>query len=247
MVPFDSCFFVSVYSFGTFNAIILGQIIPDAPLWQQWGWSVVFNLFYMPGAFLGAFVGDYLGPRLTLAIGVGAQGIIGIAMSACLKSLKKHIAGFVVVFGIFSTFGEFGPGNNTGLLASKTCASSIRGQYYGIAAAIGKIGAFVGTWVFPAIQKHYAYNDDLSLQVPFYVSSALCLFSAFLTIFFVPPVGQDAINKEDRLFKEYLEENGFDIRLLGDSGVVTQYQEDEDIGVISDEKDDTVKVQQKNV
>ena len=49
------------------------------------------------------------------------------------------------------------------------------------------------------------------------------------------------------MFKEYLEENGVDIRLLGDSGVVTQYQEDEDIGVISDEKDDTVKVQQKNV
>lgn len=237
----------SVYSFGTFNTIIIGEVIPNGTLYENWGWSVVFNLFYMPGAFLGAFVGDYLGPRLTLAIGVGAQGIIGIAMSACLKSLKKHVAGFVVVFGIFSTFGEFGPGNNTGLLASKTCASSIRGQYYGIAAAIGKIGAFVGTWVFPAIQKHYAYSEDLSLQVPFYVSSALCLFSAFLTIFFVPPVGQDAINKEDRLFKEYLEENGFDIRLLGDSGVVTQYQEDEDIGVISDEKDDTVKVQQKNV
>lgn len=237
----------SVYSFGTFNTIIIGEVIPNGTLYENWGWSVVFNLFYMPGAFLGAFVGDYLGPRLTLAIGVGAQGIIGIAMSACLKSLKKHVAGFVVVFGIFSTFGEFGPGNNTGLLASKTCASSIRGQYYGIAAAIGKIGAFVGTWVFPAIQKHYAYSEDLSLQVPFYVSSALCLFSAFLTIFFVPPVGQDAINKEDRLFKEYLEENGVDIRLLGDSGVVTQYQEDEDIGVISDEKDDTVKVQQKNV
>ena len=58
-------------------------------------------------------------------------------------------------------------------------------------------------------------------------------------------MGQDAINKEDRLFKEYLEENGFDIRLLGDSGVVTQYQEDEDIGVISDEKDDTVKYNRK--
>ena len=95
------------------------------------------------------------------------------------EKFEKHVAGFVVVFRYFSTFGEFGPGNNTGLLASKTCASSIRGQYYGIAAAIGKIGAFVGTWVFPAIQKHYAYSEDLSLQVPFYVSSALCLFSAF--------------------------------------------------------------------
>ena len=60
-------------------------------------------------------------------------------------------------------------------------------------------------------------------------------FQCILTIFFVPPVGQDAINKEDRLFKEYLEENGFDIRLLGDSGVVTNIKKMK-IGVISDEK-----------
>ena len=104
-------------------------------------------------------------------------------------------------------------------MASKTCASSIRGQYYGIA-AIGKIGAFVGTWVFPAIQnimhtvKIYLYKYHLC-------QFCLVSFQCILTIFFVPPVGQDAINKEDRLFKEYLEENGFDIRLLGDSGVVT--------------------------
>ena len=154
---------------------------------ETMGWSIVFNLFYIPGAFLGAISADYIGPRLTLALGVGIQGVIGIAMSACLNSLKKHIAGFVVVFGIFTTFGEFGPGDNIGLLASKTSATAIRGQYYGIAAAIGKIGAFVGTWVFPAIQSKYANNanPDLQLQVPFYISSALCLFSACLAIFFL--------------------------------------------------------------
>ena len=177
----------SVYSFGTFNAIILGQIIPDAPLWQQWGWSVVFNLFYIPGSFLGAFSADYLGPRLTLAIGVGLQGIIGFIMSACLNGLRKQVAAFTVVFGIFATLGEFGPGGNIGLLASKTSATPIRGQYYGIAAAMGKIGAFVGTWIFPAIQRRYASktNPDLELQVPFYLSSGLCIFSALLTFFCV--------------------------------------------------------------
>ena len=97
----------SAYSFGNFNTIIIGEIIPEAPIWKQWGWSIVFNLFYIPGAFLGAISADYIGPRLTLALGVGIQGVIGIAMSACLNSLKKHIAGFVVVFGIFTTFGEF--------------------------------------------------------------------------------------------------------------------------------------------
>ncbi len=40
---------------------------------------------------------------------------------------------------IFVSLGELGPGDNIGLVASKTSATSIRGQYYGIAAARGKI------------------------------------------------------------------------------------------------------------
>lgn len=51
-----------------------------------------------------------------------------------------------MVYGIFLSFGEFGPGNNLGLLAAKSCPTAVRGQFYGAAAAIGKIGAFVGTW-----------------------------------------------------------------------------------------------------
>ncbi|KAG5417826.1 hypothetical protein I9W82_005462 [Candida metapsilosis] len=238
----------SVYSFGTFNTIIIGEIIPEGTLYQNWGWSVVFNLFYMPGTFVGAIVADYFGPRLTLALGVGIQGIIGIAMSACLNTLRNHVAGFVVVFGIFTTFGEFGPGNNAGLLASKTAATPIRGQYYGIAAAIGKLGAFIGTWAFPAIQRQYAYNEDLALQVPFYVSSALCLLSAALTIFFVPPVGQDAINKEDKLFLQYLRDNGFTkFDQLGDFGMIANDEENSDTKPSSElekDADEVIVVQQ---
>jgi hypothetical protein len=51
-----------------------------------------------------------------------------------------------VVYGIFLSFGELGPGNNLGLLAAKTGPTAVRGQYYGFAAAVGKVGAFVGTW-----------------------------------------------------------------------------------------------------
>ena len=54
-----------------------------------------------------------------------------------------------VVYGLFLSFGELGPGNCMGLLASKTSPTAVRGQFYGVAAAIGKVGAFVGTWAFP--------------------------------------------------------------------------------------------------
>lgn len=39
-----------------------------------------------------------------------------------------------------------GPGNCLGLLAAKSSPTAVRGQFYGAAAAVGKVGAFVGIW-----------------------------------------------------------------------------------------------------
>lgn len=205
----------SVYAFGTYSTNILATLVPPGDMYKSFGWNVVLNLFYMPGAFLGALSADYIGPRLTIAIGVGLQGVIGFCMAGKYESLAHPVGGFVVVFGIFYSLGEFGPGDNLGLLASKTSATPVRGQYYGIAAAVGKIGAFVGTWVFPVIQRRLG-----EIKGPVYISSGLCFFSAFLAIFFCPSVSQDCIEEEDQAFLAYLESNGYDITQLGDRGVV---------------------------
>lgn len=90
---------------------------------------------------------------------------------------------------VFLALGEFGPGDNIGLCAAKTSATAIRGQYYSYAAAIGKIGAFVGTYVLPIVQKN-APNETRAGQDPFFVSSALCIFSAFLAYFLLPQINQ---------------------------------------------------------
>ncbi|KKK24828.1 hypothetical protein AOCH_000255 [Aspergillus ochraceoroseus] len=207
----------SAYSFGNYSsawlAIILGH---SAPLWKSFGWNTVISLFYIPGAIIGAFVSDWIGPRKTLAIGVFLQGVVGFIMSGCYQYLNtaKNVAAFVVIYGIFLALGEGGPGDNIGLCAAKTSATCIRGQYYGIAAGVGKIGAFVGTYVFPVIQDR-APNAIRAGQDPFFVSSALCIFSAFLAIFLLPHIGQDTITEEDNKFREYLEENGYDTSTMG--------------------------------
>jgi len=74
------------------------------------------------------------------------QAIIGFIMSGLYDQLKRHIAGFAVMYGIFLSFGELGPGNCLGLLAAKSGSTATRGQFYGFAAAVGKVGAFAGTW-----------------------------------------------------------------------------------------------------
>lgn len=88
-------------------------------------------------------------------------------------------------------------------------------MYYGIAAATGKIGAFVGTYIFPYIEAAGGSNTTRSAQYPFYVSGSLCFLSAFLVLAFIPHIGQDTIQEEDARFRAYLEANGWDTRQLG--------------------------------
>lgn len=89
---------------------------------------------------LGSLYSDWVGPRYALASGVTAQALVGFLMAGLYGTLATpaHIGGFCVIYGIFLSLGEVGPGDNIGLVASKTCATGVRGQYYGFAAAMGK-------------------------------------------------------------------------------------------------------------
>ena len=101
-------------------------------------------------------------------------------------------------------------------MASKTSATAIRGQYYGFAAAMGKIGAFVGTYIFPILQARAGGEDTvLGGQAPVFLSSGLCILSAFLAFFLLPHIGQDTITDEDARFRDFLESKGWDTRQMG--------------------------------
>ncbi|KFX94887.1 hypothetical protein V490_04108 [Pseudogymnoascus sp. VKM F-3557] len=208
----------SAFAFGIYSSTIISDIIGDeATLATKFGWNTVINLFYIPGAMLGGLFSDKVGPRYALVIGVTLQALVGFIMAGCYDTLTKpgHIGSFAVVYGIFLTLGEFGPGDNIGLIASKTCATGVRGQYYGIAAAVGKIGAFVGTRVFKYIEAAGGDDKVKRAQYPFWVASSLCVFSAFLALFLLPHIGQDIITQEDLKFRAYLESHGFDTRQMG--------------------------------
>ncbi|KAF7548937.1 hypothetical protein G7Z17_g6725 [Cylindrodendrum hubeiense] len=223
----------SVYAFGIYSSSILAGIYDDsAPLTTIFGWNTVINIFYLPGTIIGAWVSDWMGPKHALVLGVTLQALVGFIMAGVYSKIEQHIAAFAVVYGIFLSLGELGPGNNIGLLAAKTCATGVRGRYYGIAAAIGKIGAFVGTWVFPYIQAAGGDNAVKTAQYPFWVASSLCILSAAIVLFCIPNVGQDTITHEDQRFREYLQSQGWDTTQLGiskgdgsEEGVATQVDE----------------------
>lgn len=151
-----------------------------------------------------------------MILGLVAQAIVGFIMSGLYVRLTENIGAFAVVYGIFLSLGEAGPGNNLGLLAAKSGPTAVRGQYYGIAAAVGKVGAFVGTWSFPPIIDSFGGSDSVRGNTgPFWIGSGLALFSALITLLFVKPLTTDGMAKEDIEFRAYLEANGYDTSQMG--------------------------------
>jgi MFS family permease len=205
------------YPFGLYSSTIVNNVTGGSTsLSIVFGWNVIINLFYMPGTLGGAFVVDYLGPKNTMITGLLCQAVFGFIMSGAYVPLSKHIAAFAVVYGIFLSFGELGPGNCLGLLAGKSGPTAVRGQYYGFAAAVGKIGAFVGTWAFPPMID--AFGGDASVKGntgPFWVGSGLAILSALTTFFFIKPLTHDGMVAEDQAFREYLQAHGYDTDQMG--------------------------------
>jgi hypothetical protein len=89
-----------------------------------------------------------------------------------------------------------------------------RGQYYGFAAAFGKIGAFAGSYALDAIQKAAGADENAAGRNPFFVASSLAFLAAGLVLL-LPHIGQDTIDQEDSKFREYLTANGYDTRKMG--------------------------------
>lgn len=224
------------YPFGIYSSTIVDSIIGDTnSLTVIFGWSVVINLFYMPGTIIGAFIVDFLGPKVTMISGLVAQAIIGFFMSGFYTQLTKshHIGGFAVLYGIFLSFGELGPGNCLGLLASKSWPTGVRGQTYGLAAAIGKIGAFVGTWIFPPIINDFGGASSVRGNTgPFWIGSGFAILSALIVLVGVRPLTHDGMMEEDEKFREYLEQHGYDTSQLGLKDVI-----DPETGSVHSEKD----------
>lgn len=216
------------YPFGLFSSTILDSVEPsNASLSVIFGWNVVINLFYMPGTLGGAFIVDYLGPKHTQILGLLLQAVVGFIMSGTYPHLKNHVGGFAVIYGFFLTFGELGPGNCLGLIASKSGPTAVRGQFYGMAAAIGKVGAFVGTWAFPPMIAAFGGADsNRGNSGPFFVGSGLAILSAITTFLFVRTLGPDGMQKEDEEFRAYLAANGYDIKQLGDDDSISDYSID---------------------
>ena len=210
-----------VFPFNLFSSLIVKDMLGSgAALWRVFGWNALITALGLPGAIAGAYFADVIGPKRTFMVALTLQIIIGFIMAGLFSRLRAHIAAFVVVYGLFQSMGQMGPGSNLGLLASKSCATCVKGQFYGIAAAVGKIGAFAGTYAFQDLQGHWEDakgnpTNNLFYTAPFFLAAALACLSLTLLTLFIKERNSDCQLNEDVDFKRFLAEHGYDLSQMG--------------------------------
>jgi MFS family permease len=178
------------------------------------GYGTVVNCFYLPGCIVGGFLMDRIGRKQTMTLGFFLWALLGFIIGGALTPIQKVFPLFVVLYGIFNSFGEMGPGVATFLCGAESFPTPLRGHFLGFAAAVGKAGAAIGTQVFTPIQNSF-HSADAGIQGVFLIGAAFAMVGGIIAWVFIPDRERDLEN-EDAKFQAYLAENGYE-GYFGDS------------------------------
>jgi MFS family permease len=162
--------------------LVMKSVMPHATFIQGLAAStIVFVVFAAPFYWLAAFSMDKLGRKF-----IQILGFLGMALCYLIISLTSFggyeliPAIFILVFGLSYIFVEFGPNTTTFVYPSEVFPTPIRGMGDGISAGTGKVGAFLGTLLFPFLMV------AIKIQGTFMVLVVISFLGAILTAFALP-------------------------------------------------------------
>ncbi|KAJ5725002.1 uncharacterized protein N7483_006359 [Penicillium malachiteum] len=190
------------YPFGLFSSTIVDRVNPSSSLAITMAWGTLINCFYIPGAFIGGFLSDRIGRRRTMALGFMLQALLGFVLGGALGPIETKLPLFIVLYGVFLTLGEVGPGSTIVLTASENFPTAVRGHAVGFAAAWSKAGAAIGTAVFKPILA------SSGTQAVFLIGSGFAVLGS-LVAWFILPDSDKLLDHGDQEWKDYLTAHGY--------------------------------------
>jgi len=127
---------------------------------------------------------DRIGRKQTMTLGFMLWGPIGFILGGALGPIQTVFPLFVVMYGIFNSLGEMGPGVATFLCAAESFPTPLRGHYMGFAAAVGKAGAAIGTQVFTPIQDSFS-DMEKGQQGVFLIGAGFAVVGGLIAWFLI--------------------------------------------------------------
>jgi MFS transporter, PHS family, inorganic phosphate transporter len=142
---------------------ILKAVDSTASLEAKLLWTLgIFVAFAVPGYIMAVLFMDRIGHRRLQFVGFGVMAVAFLTLAA-FKGLTTMVVPFLAIFGFSYFFVEFGPNVTTFVLPSEVFPTSMRATGHGIAAGVGKLGAFIGVFVVPQLENRFGLRGMLTV------------------------------------------------------------------------------------
>jgi MFS transporter, PHS family, inorganic phosphate transporter len=149
---------------------ILGLIAPHASTMTKIALQLaIFAVAAVPGYALAIARLDRIGHRRLQLTGFAVMALC-FAVIAVVPGMTTMVVPFLLVYGVSYFFTEFGPNMTTFVLPSELYPVTMRTTGHGISAGIGKLGAFIGVFLFPVLQTSLGLRGTLLLTAGVAVS-----------------------------------------------------------------------------
>lgn len=193
---------------GVFSGAVISNIVKSTgkeKIRKTAEWQLLLSTLALPGCIVGALIVNRLGRRNLMILGFSGYLLIGLIVGIAYPQLSKpaNVGVFIFLYGMLGSFGNLGPGNTMGLTSAESYATAVRGTCYGFSAAIGKVGAVVGTETFNPIKIH------LGQRYTFIVAACCGLLGIVVAFFFIRNDLEGDLSEEDVKFATFLRANGW--------------------------------------
>ena len=144
-------FLLDIAYYGTTisSPLVLKSLNPHADLITNMFYTLaIFVVAALPGYIVAALTIDRLGRKWIQCVGF-AMMTLAYGLLAVAPALTTITLPFLLVYGVSYFFTEFGPNVTTFVYPAEIFPVMVRSTGHGIAAALGKVGAFIGAFAFP--------------------------------------------------------------------------------------------------
>lgn len=198
-------FLLDIAYYGTTisSPLVLKSLNPHANLVTNMVYTlIIFVVAAFPGYVVSVFTIDRLGRKWIQCFGF-AMMTLAYGLLAVAPALTALTVPFLLVYGVSYFFTEFGPNVTTFVYPAEVFPVMVRSTAHGIAAALGKVGAFIGAFAFP-----YLLNSSFHLPGAMAFAAIVSLAGLVLTVFTLPETNQrslEAISDEHKVMAEHKE------------------------------------------
>jgi MFS family permease len=163
---------------------ILGLISPNASTMTKIALQLaIFVAAAVPGYILAIIRLDRMGHRKLQLTGFAMMAACFLVIAA-VPGMTTAVVPFLLVYGVSYFFTEFGPNMTTFVMPSELYPVTMRTTGHGISAGIGKLGAFIGVFLFPLLQSSFGLRGTLLL------TAGVSVLGLLLTLVLPEPAGR---------------------------------------------------------